>query len=138
MKLKSKNGRMFAFAGLLVIAAPATSITSAARATTFITFTDDFSPQQSTFWSNSIGNWTSASGKYFAYGLNVPSWHHAGFPDPRIVVVIQTRPVASIMGLWGPAGLSHTSALPAVAYYSGRSDGNSVPCGTQAPVPRSR
>ena len=41
-------------------------ITSAARATAFITFTDDFSPQASALWSNSIGNWTSASGKYFA------------------------------------------------------------------------
>jgi PEP-CTERM motif len=80
MKLKSKNGRMFAFAGLLVIAASATSITSAARATTFITFTDDFSPQQSTFWSNSIGNWTSASGKYFAQAPSDSPFTYSGLP----------------------------------------------------------
>ena len=80
MKLKSKNGRMFAFAGSLVIAAAVTSITSAARATTFITFTDDFSPQQSTFWSNSIGNWTSASGKYFAQAPSDNPFTYSGLP----------------------------------------------------------
>ena len=67
--MESKNGRMFAFAGLLVIAV--TTITSAARATAFITFTDDFSPQASALWSNSIGNWTSASGKYFAHAITL-------------------------------------------------------------------
>jgi hypothetical protein len=69
---------MFAFAGLLVIAV--TTVTSAARATAFITFTDDFSPQASTLWSNSIGNWTSANGKYFAQApTNVP-FTYSGLP----------------------------------------------------------
>jgi hypothetical protein len=78
--MKSKNGRMFALAGLLAIAAPVTSITSAARATAFITFTDDFSPQQSAFWSNSIGNWTSASGKYFAQAPSDNPFTYSGLP----------------------------------------------------------
>jgi PEP-CTERM motif len=75
--MKSKNGRMFGFAGLLVIA---TSITSAARATAFITFTDDFSPQASAFWSNSTGNWTSASGKYFAQAPSNIPFTYSGLP----------------------------------------------------------
>ena len=74
--MKSKNGKMFAFAGLLVIAV--TTITSAARATAFITFTDDFSPQASALWSNSIGNWTSASGKYFAQAPSDSPFTYSG------------------------------------------------------------
>jgi hypothetical protein len=71
---------MFAFAGLLMIAAPVTFITSAARATAFITFTDDFSPQASAFWSNSTGNWTSASGKYFAQAPSDNPFTYSGLP----------------------------------------------------------
>ena len=55
-------------------------ITSAARATAFITFTDDFSPQASAFWSNSIGNWTSASGKYFAQAPSDNPFTYSGLP----------------------------------------------------------
>ena len=55
-------------------------ITSPARATTFITFTDDFSPQASAFWSNSIGNWTSASGKYFAQAPSDNPFTYSGLP----------------------------------------------------------
>jgi hypothetical protein len=78
--MKSTNGRMFAFAGLIVIAALVTSITSAARATAFITFTDDFSPQPSALWSNSIGNWTSGSGKYFAQAPSDSPFTYSGLP----------------------------------------------------------
>jgi hypothetical protein len=75
--MKSKNGRLVAFAGLLVIAAAITSITSAARA---FTFTDDFSPQASALWSNSIGNWTSASGTYFAQVPSDAPFTYSGLP----------------------------------------------------------
>ena len=78
--MKSKNGRIFAFAGLLMTAAAVTSITSVARATAFITFTDDFSPQASALWSNSIGNWTSASGKYFAQAPSDSPFTYSGLP----------------------------------------------------------
>ncbi len=36
------------------------------NASALVTFSDDFSPQQSSVWSNSIGNWTSAGGTYYA------------------------------------------------------------------------
>jgi hypothetical protein len=78
--MKSMNGRMFAFAELLVIAAPITSITSAARTTAFITFTDDFLTQASALWSNSIGNWTSASGAYFAQAASDNPFTYSGLP----------------------------------------------------------
>lgn len=55
-------------------------ITSAARATTFITFTDDFSPQPLAFWSNSIGNWASGNGKYFAQAPSDNPFTYSGLP----------------------------------------------------------
>ena len=66
----------------LLLSALLMLITSAARATAFITFTDDFSPQASALWSNSIGNWTSASGKYFAQAPHNgnPLFNYSGLP----------------------------------------------------------
>jgi PEP-CTERM motif len=51
-----------------------------ASATATLTFTDDFSPQPSSLWSNSIGNWTSGSGKYFAQAPSDSPFTYSGLP----------------------------------------------------------
>ena len=45
-----------------------------------ITFSDDFSPQQSPLWSNSTGNWTASGGKYFAQAPTNSPDTYTGLP----------------------------------------------------------
>src|SRR5688572_6093246 len=74
-----------------------------------------------------------SSGKYCANLLSDPCLHQEGFGAVRCDDVSHTRPVASIIGLCGEAGLFQTGLLPKnrkSGKPSCRSLDVAVPCGT--------
>ena len=63
-----------------VIAASLWALTVFATDANALTFTDNFSPQQSPLWSNSTGNWTSSGGTYFAQAPTNSPDTYTGLP----------------------------------------------------------